>query len=428
MKISFRILLFLFSVCINVMAGSKNDFKPGYIISLKGDTTKGFVLNQHIKSAFEKCIFKINPDSEPITYYPNDISGYRYIDGEYYLSKDIGNDSISKKVVFIELLVGGATSLYYYADYLMEHYYVEKEPIRITELTEKERIITSEGFVNIENKGYVIPSSFKGKLKFLMQDCPDISKEIQNTVLTHKSLIKIVKTYNEKVVGKSGYEKHDNLNILKFGIVSGYSKNKYLFGTQSHTSLGDNFQFGIVFKLSNFLAFNKQLNLKSGIIFEKDLKPYKIYRNNNTMFTNITYNGVFYRLIDIRYLYDPSTYIPFLKTDIDVVDLKIPVTLNYDFNISKKIVYTCGIGITKKIILSQNKNFQVDEFYKLYKKSINSILAGIVFTTGIEGKWLGKHTFFLNGTYEHLEDFRSRINHYFRLYNSQFSLQAGVYF
>jgi len=132
-------------------------------------------------------------------------------------------------------------------------------------------------------------------------------------------------------------------------------------------------------------------------------------------------------LIDLRSLGNPSAYLPDMKADLDVIDLKIPVTLNYDFNI-KKTILTCGFGISNKIIMSQNKNFRVDDFYAVYGESIHSLLTGVIATTGIEGNWFGKHTFFVNVDYEYLTDFRSKVDNTLKLLNNQVSLQIGMYF
>jgi hypothetical protein len=117
-----------------------------------------------------------------------------------------------------------------------------------------------------------------------------------------------------------------------------------------------------------------------------------------------------------------------MKVDLSVIDLKIPISLNYDFNLSKSTIYTLGVGISNKIILSQNRNFQIDQFYSRYGKTINSLLTGLNVTTGIEGNWLGNHTFFASFDYEYLTDFRSRLNNTLKLNNSQFSVQVGMYF
>jgi hypothetical protein len=94
----------------------------------------------------------------------------------------------------------------------------------------------------------------------------------------------------------------------------------------------------------------------------------------------------------------------------------------------KKTILTCGVGISNKIIVSQNKNFRVDDFYAVYGESIHSLLTGVIATTGIEGNWFGKHTFFVNVGYEYLTDFRSKVDNALKLINNQFSLQAGINF
>jgi len=78
--------------------------------------------------------------------------------------------------------------------------------------------------------------------------------------------------------------------------------------------------------------------------------------------------------------------------------------------------------------VSQNKNFRIDEYYSRYGKSINSLLTGVIVTTGIEGNWFGKHTFFVHVNYEYLVDLISNADPTLRLLNNQFSFQTGMYF
>jgi len=240
-----------------------------------------------------------------------------------------------------------------------------------------------------------------------------------------------MKVYHEKVCNSESciiYEKDNTSAKVKFGLLMGFSKNQYNFGGQLISNYGNNYQIGAALKVSNIFMFNSHINLKANFIFGKDSKSYTLSLPSGVEFCHVTYNDVFYNLIDLRYLGNQSAYLPDMKADLDVIDLKIPITLNYDFNIAEKSILTCGIGISNKIILSQNKNFRVVDFYANYGKSINSLLTGIIATTGIEGNWLGKHTFFVNVNYEHLIDFRSEIDNTLKLLNNQFSLQIGMYF
>jgi hypothetical protein len=56
------------------------------------------------------------------------------------------------------------------------------------------------------------------------------------------------------------------------------------------------------------------------------------------------------------------------------------------------------------------------------------LLTGVIATTGIEGNWFGKQTFFVNVDYEYLTDFRSKVDNTLKLLNNQVSLQIGMYF
>lgn len=428
MKHFFKVLLIIFCcIATNLKARSNNDFREGYIISLKGDTTKGFLLAQISRKASEKCIFKPNADGAAEIYKPGEITGYRYLDGKYYVSKEIDIDSITKKVVFLEFLIKGMANIYYYADN-EEHYFIEKFPNGLLELTEQERLFYQKEIPRRDGAHtYILRSKAKGKLTYMLQDCPGINNEIQNTRLTHKSLIKLTKDYHKKMCSSESciiYEKGNTSAKVKFGVLMGFSKNKYDFGGMCISNYGNNYQIGAALKASNIFMFNEHINLKASILFEKDSKSYMLTKSNDLTYYFITYNNVRYKL---NY-YDKIEAINNLQADLNVLDLKIPITLNYDFNITKKTIYTCGIGISNKIIVSQNKNFKIEEFYRHYGRSVNSLLTGLIVTTGIEGNWFGKHTVFVNAAYEYLPAMGSNANPTLKLLNNQFSIQAGVYF
>ena len=429
---------------LSLKANSSKEFQEGYIISLKGDTIKGFLLEQDNKKVFKKCVFKSNIDDESKTYEPFEIGGYRYLNGKYYISKEISIDSTTKKLVFLEFLIKGIANVYYYAD-IDEHYYIEKLPNGIIELTEKEKTFYQK--TNYEDHLYVSPSRYKGKLSFLMQDCPDIKDEIQNTNLNHKSLIKLTKNYHNKVCSSESciiYERKNLSAKMKFGLLMGVSRNQYNFGGQLISDYQNSYQVGAGLKISNIFMFNGHFNLKTNFIIEKDSKSYTLHLPDDVLakyndesyiimdyykirvsdYAIVTYNDVSYHVTD--YYENPSLRL--MKFNLNVIDLKIPITLNYDFNISKNTIYNFGFGLSNKIILSQNKDFKINRFYTVYGKSINSYLPGGILTTGIEGNWFGKHSVFINMVYEYLFDVRSRVDTELCLRNNQFSLQAGIYF
>lgn len=419
-------LLFILCCCTaQLKANSDNRLKEGYIISLNGDTTKGFILAQESKDASETCIFKLNANSESKTYKPGEIAGYRYSDGKYYISKEIQIDPTTTKVVFLEFLIKGMANVYYYVDDA-EHYYIEKLPQGFTELTEKEVIIQNE-------KGkFIQPKKYKNKLMSILQDCPDINDEILTTTLTHKSLIKLTKDYHEKVCNTEScviYEQNKLSPEVKYGVLLGLAINQYNFGYRVNTNYGNVFQIGAGLKISNLFMFNRHINVKASLIFEKDSKTYAFSLQKGDIYP-LTIDDEPY-FLDYEDYPQPPYMTPIkseIKGDLEVMDLKIPITLNFDFNISKKAIYTLGVGFSNKIILSQNENFKVNYFYDLYDQNIRTWLCGLIATTGIEGNWIGNHTFFANVSYEYLSDLRSKLTREYKLYNNQYSLQIGMYF
>jgi len=421
MKYLLLALLILCNFITKAQADSDSEYKEGYIITSKGDTTKGFLFKHISRLASEKCIFKATINSKPKTYYPNEIAGYRFIDGKYYVSKEIKTDSTTKKLIFLEFILKGKVNVYYYVD-LIEHYYIEKTPEDLVELTEEQKTFHDDE----KGRSYYSTSRFKGKLKVLLSDCPAIYNEIQSTRLTHQSLIKLTKDYNEKVCGTDCivYERKITSSKLKYGILMAYSKNSYNFGDQFITDTRNSFQVGIGIKTSNIFMFNEHLNLKANILFEKDSKAYTVSLADDVHFNHLTYNNVSYNLRNLTSSYD---YLPSVTADLNVLDLKVPISLCYDINMTHNTFLTLGIGISNKIILTQNKDFKIDDFYEKYGKSINSLLTGAIISAGLEGKWFGKHTLFLNANYESYA-YLARVDPSWRLKNKQMTIELGMYF
>lgn len=410
-------LLLIFAFCYSNLKAI-DIYKEGYILSLKGDTTKGFLLVQIAPNASEKCIFKQTVDGNPSTFLPGEIAGYRYVNGKYYISKEIKVDSATKKVVFLEFLIKGTASVYYYVDNEMEHYYIEKSPGGFTELTEKEKTYLDE-----DGRTYISPSQYKGKLAYILQDCPSIRNEIQNTKLSHKSLIKLTKDYHKKVCSSESciiYERGNTSAIVQFGILAGISQNKYNFDNFLISNFRNCFQIGAGVKISNFLFFNEHINLKANFLFEKDSKSYTLYvQDLHKIYYMLVQNG------NSSYL---GNYKNGFQTDLSITDLKIPISFNYNFNLTQKSIYTLGIGISNKIILTQNTDYQIKSPSNAFTVEVSKLLGGVIVTTGIEGNWLGKHTAFVNGIYEYLYSYNQDLNRAFQTYNTQFTIQAGVYF
>jgi hypothetical protein len=63
-----------------------------------------------------------------ITYVPNDIMGYRFIDGKYYISSEIEFQGDTVKA-FLEYIIKGEISFYFIRIQESDHYYIQKKGV-----------------------------------------------------------------------------------------------------------------------------------------------------------------------------------------------------------------------------------------------------------------------------------------------------------
>ncbi|NJK85013.1 MAG: hypothetical protein HC906_02575 [Bacteroidales bacterium] len=189
MKITILNLLVLLSIFSTY---SQQGFEPGFIITIQGDTVKGFILSSD-KKLYSECAFKINEASIPEVYRPFQIQSYRFEDGKYYISKEVKLGIDSNKVQFLEYLIKGKASIYYFRD-TDDHYFIETEKYGLIELTEEEKIAYTD-----EGTKYIRSKVFEGKLKVFFSDCPEIYPKIEKVHLDHKHLINLARDYHTKV-------------------------------------------------------------------------------------------------------------------------------------------------------------------------------------------------------------------------------------
>jgi hypothetical protein len=325
------------------------NYKNGYIITLKGDTIKGFLLFQNGYKATKQCVFKENLEGETAIYKPNEISGYRFIDGKFYISKQLpGENNQQPKTVFLEYFIKGLTSIYYLIDDKGEHYYIEKTPFGLIELSEPIKIN--------EGTNTIIPSKYKGKLRSLMSDCPNIENEIDKTKLNYTSLVSLVQFYHHKVCNTDSciiFERKPIPVKLQIGFLVGISADKLKFGNELISSTKFSYQFGLSMKINNLIfSDNNKINLNIDFLFGKEtqyiLKPLNA-------FDYLNYNGIKYILDPVK-ITATNNYNTFseLPVKLNILSFKFPIIVNYKLRL-KNITLSTGIGINNKIILNRNE-------------------------------------------------------------------------
>ncbi len=246
----FFIMCILLTTSINIFA--QNDIKKGYIITFENDTIFGKIRIRSNISNSQKCEFY--KDGIQKDYKPSEIFAYRVENEKYYISREIELESL-KKTVFLEYLLEGVANLYYYKEYDKDYFFIEKD--------EKLALLSNKMIKYEHEEGYMIekPSNnYKGALKFLFQDCPEIQNDIKNVDFSYKPLINITQKYHNLTCSEYScitYAKSMSRKIVfepYAGIVSSTMKITHVNGKENDVNylIGCNFIFYPVKNEGNF--------------------------------------------------------------------------------------------------------------------------------------------------------------------------------
>lgn len=194
---------------------SQNDWRPGYLISKENDTIHGFIDYRPNSENSLRCFFREEEKGRSKVYNPGEITGYRYADGKFYVSKSIKTNDLDG-TYFFEFLIKGEVNAYY-LKYDDDLYFLEKDgELYLLKNTSHELYVDGKHYIN-EKKEYL------GIMNYVLQD-GDIQNDIMRSKLEHKQLIKISKKYHEKVCEDEEciiFEKKVKPLKVDFGIIAG---------------------------------------------------------------------------------------------------------------------------------------------------------------------------------------------------------------
>jgi hypothetical protein len=186
-------LLFVFLCVSSIAVAQVNNYQKGYIITNEQDTVFGWIdfrINIENNTA---CHFTTDVNLKEKVYYPGEIAGYRFSDnGKYYVSRDITLNGVDKKV-FLEYLLQGIMSLYFYDDGEQTYFFFENQDGEMTVVTKKPDAISGghkESFNDVKYKGYIT---------YIFRDYQPIVEKAKNLSFSQRSFIDLTKKYHEEV-------------------------------------------------------------------------------------------------------------------------------------------------------------------------------------------------------------------------------------
>lgn len=264
MKLKQFIFLMLAGITLTLQA--QTDFRHGYVINASGDSLFGKIDYRGDLLMSTICKFK-DDKNVIITYTPGEIRAFRFIEGKYYVTKEINH-----KKVFLEYLIKGTLNIYYMRDDNGDHLYVDKYDEKLTEIP------YSEGIKYVDNKAVFYKTNMHvGILQYYMQDAPEFQSRIQRVKKPdHTNMIKLAEDYHNAVCKDEKcivFEKKQP--FLKFNLeaVAGVTK----FSNVENLIDKYYFQSGVI---TNFWMprVNEKIYFKTGFLYsqyeKKDGKKY----------------------------------------------------------------------------------------------------------------------------------------------------------
>jgi hypothetical protein len=150
---------------------------------------------------------------------PFEVKEYGFANGRTYVSKNIFTSDSSAKKVFLERLVKGNTSLYYYKRKTTKIFFLERDNSLLIELPKID-------------KGTI---TFHEKLLEITSDCQNISEATKLVTYDKKSFTKLIQRYNSCELKPFPF--------LKYGLVFGYATSKMSFTPNSKLHYSDKFTY-----------------------------------------------------------------------------------------------------------------------------------------------------------------------------------------
>jgi hypothetical protein len=319
-----RLLGFCTFLILGLSGHSQQNYLPGYIVRLKGDTLRGFINYQNTEKNPLNIYFKKDMDHAPDIFSPQEVQSFMVADEIYiaapvsinegfYRTQDLGNSpqiSLSTATVFLQTLIRGNKSLFYLKDSEgREQFYVESD-------THYELLLYHKYLRNTGNSGDIAGANsitedkrYIGQLSFYLKGCPGIQSELRNMKYSKQSMVRVFKQYYNCMNTTIEYQKKSDETKADFGVVAGLSLTSLKFDATGTYEEMTNADFPVSASLAFGVSLNKKLSRNLGRLslhneilftgYKTEAVYTKVSSENQYVNNNITLGGFFGKLNNI---------------------------------------------------------------------------------------------------------------------------------
>ncbi|GAB3536876.1 hypothetical protein GCM10027443_28300 [Pontibacter brevis] len=141
MKTIQHIIFLCLLICSTFQATAQPNFKEGFTISYSNDTTFGYIDYRDNLVCAKECNFKKSLESNMASFTPNQMKAYGFLNDKFHQAETITEKNGDGLTMFLEVLVQGRVSLYYYQGRFFARRF--NEPL--VELRSEKQVVTVGG-------------------------------------------------------------------------------------------------------------------------------------------------------------------------------------------------------------------------------------------------------------------------------------------
>ena len=363
-NLSLCALLFLSGFFFMQSAYGQENFIPGTIITLKGDSLHGFIDYLYWGKNPVSISFKESETSTVIVYNPMTIKGFT-VHKEQYTSAivqaegspgqtpDLNFDpelKLRTDTAFLKALVVGTRNLYYYSDGMAKQQFYIQQGTEFDLLIFK-RYLKKNGENREYKYGVIENYKFLGQLALFLQDCPNIQSNIRKANYDKESLEKLFVAYHKCVNAEILYdfttEQKKNLYVkekpgLDLGVVSGLSITKL----KLTSTYFDGFKYSAHVDYPVSLKFTGGLFMN--VVLAGNLCNWSIY--NELLLSSFS--------VGHQYVENFSEeHFTIIDTKLEYSYLKLNSMIRYRFKINKDLNLFVNVGISNGYAIIEKNSY-----------------------------------------------------------------------
>ena len=292
-----KIPLLIFAITISNHLFSQKTILPGYIISLEGDTLKGYINYRNWEMSPEKISFWTNQDEEATDFNATEIKMFSVANDEF-ISAIVKYDDASYKIenlptnpnfnyqtdtLFLLTLVKGDKSLFYYNDKNERRKLFIKTDSGYTWLEYRKYLMKDEeGLTDL-----VTTSGFIIQLAHYLNDCNKLDQEISEAEYSREYLTQLFYSYYKCSGHSYEFIKKDNSLVFKFGVLAGITLTTIRFQSEISKPL---------YEIDFSTSINATFGLKAELFVPRNFNKWSV--NNELLLTNYVVTGYFEEYIN----------------------------------------------------------------------------------------------------------------------------------